>query len=462
MTTTSTIVKWLPAYVPPSASPPYSIDHYELQQSIDLTTNSWSYCQGNPPSNNIPSIATSYQVINLSPITQYYFRIKAVYTNGIGSGPWSDIKSSTIWGPTGPTGATGSTGATGTTGATGVMGATGLGATGPTGATGLGATGPTGATGLGATGPTGATGLGATGPTGATGVMGATGATGPTGLGMTGVTGATGVMGATGATGLGITGATGVTGPTGPASGSGSSAIIFRNSLDNTPITITAPLTANNTCVITADRTYHTYNQQIKNQPSTTGTPVDVIATPVQVFFTWTPPNDILITSYTANVYINASDQTPQLLNDTCICNLANQAGTQVLLQSQITSFNIFFSGLLAINSQPNTSYQVTGGTTYTFVFQLLSVQGITPTVDLIDTGGGNFSGNITVNGTEYQNLPATFSCPPPLVFRQATDLIEYTKATCENYSSQSFVASEDLKSWICVGAKSGGVAFIP
>ena len=440
MTTTSTIVKWLPAYVPPSASPPYSIDHYELQQSIDLTTNSWSYCQGNPPSNNIPSIATSYQVINLSPITQYYFRIKAVYTNGIGSGPWSDIKSSTIWGPTGPTGATGSTGATGTTGATGVMGATGLGAT----------------------GPTGATGLGATGPTGATGVMGATGATGPTGLGMTGVTGATGVMGATGATGLGITGATGATGPTGPASGSGSSAIIFRNSLDNTPITITAPLTANNTCVITADRTYHTYNQQIKNQPSTTGTPVDVIATPVQVFFTWTPPNDILITSYTANVYINASDQTPQLLNDTCICNLANQAGTQVLLQSQITSFNIFFSGLLAINSQPNTSYQVTGGTTYTFVFQLLSVQGITPTVDLIDTGGGNFSGNITVNGTEYQNLPATFSCPPPLVFRQATDLIEYTKATCENYSSQSFVASEDLKSWICVGAKSGGVAFIP
>jgi hypothetical protein len=245
------------------------------------------------------------------------------------------------------------------------------------------------------------------------------------------------------------------------ASGSGSSPIIFKNDIDNTPLLITAPQTANDTCVIISNRTYHTYNQQIKNQPSTTGTPVDVIANPIQVFFTWTPPNDILITSFTANVYISASDQTPQALNDTATCQLCDAGATQVLLTSQIASFNIFFSGLLAINSQPNQSYQVIGGTTYTFVFQLLTVQGITPTVELIDTGGGNFSGNITVNGDEYQDIPATFTLAPPAKFRWNGNPAPLTSATCENFSSQKFVASGDLNDWVATGAINGGVAFI-
>jgi len=191
------------------------------------------------------------------------------------------------------------------------------------------------------------------------------------------------------------------------------------------------------------------------------GSGSDVIANPIQVFFTWTPPNDILITSFTANVYIQASDQTPQALNDTATCQLCDAGATQVLLTSQIASFNIFFSGLLAINSQPNQSYQVIGGTTYTFVFQLLTVQGITPTVELIDTGGGNFSGNITVNGDEYQDIPATFTLAPPAKFRWNGNPAPLTSATCENFSSQKFVASGDLNDWVATGAINGGVAFI-
>ena len=248
------------------------------------------------------------------------------------------------------------------------------------------------------------------------------------------------------------------------ASGSGSTPIIYKNDIDNTPLTIQPPATVNDTCVIISNRTYHAYSQQIKNQPSITGTPVDVIANPTQIFFTWTPPNDILITSYTANVYISATDQTPQALNDTATCNLMNAGATQVLLQGQLASFNIFFTGLLAINSQANTSYQVVGGTTYTFVFQLLTVQGINPSVELIDTGSGNFSGNITVNGNEYQNIPATFTLTPPAKFRVAGALSPTgdTSATCENFSSQSFVASGDLNNWIATNGVNGGVAFVP
>ena len=167
-TTTSTTVTWSKAYVPPSSS--NTVDHYELQQTnCDYTTcsNTWVYCSGNtvppqsPPilANNIPSTFTSYQVTGLAPVTQYYFRIRAVYVGGL-IGPWSAIKSSTIWGPTGPTGATGVTGPTGPIGATGPVGLKGdTGVTGPTGIQGLqgdtGAVGPTGLQGpLGATGPT--------------------------------------------------------------------------------------------------------------------------------------------------------------------------------------------------------------------------------------------------------------------------------------------------------------------
>lgn len=144
-TTTSVTVTWSPAFS--SSSNP--VTSYNLQYSVNSVD--WS------SSTNTGTPVTQYQINGLSPTTQYFFRIQAVFQNGL-VGPWSAIKSSTIWGPTGPTGSIGVTGLTGPIGATGPTGLKGdTGVTGPVGPTGFqGLQGDTGATGeTGATGPVG-------------------------------------------------------------------------------------------------------------------------------------------------------------------------------------------------------------------------------------------------------------------------------------------------------------------
>ena len=174
-TTTFVTVTWSPAFS--SSSNP--VTSYNLQYSVNSVD--WS------SSTNTGTPVTQYQINGLSPTTQYFFRIQAIFQNGLG--PWSAIKSSTIWGPTGPTGSIGVTGLTGPTGPIGLKGDTG--ATGPTGIQGL--KGDTGATGVGPTGAQGATGeqgvQGAAGEQGATGLQGAQGVQGP--IGPTGPTAAT-------------------------------------------------------------------------------------------------------------------------------------------------------------------------------------------------------------------------------------------------------------------------------
>ena len=191
-TNTSATVTWLAAYA--TGDP---ITSYDLERSsCNYTTcsdssNIWTHIDTIPaPYPQTPTY--SYTVNGLSPLTQYFFRVRARTASNIG--PWSAVKSSTIWGATGATGVTGVTGAQGATGATGATGAQGV------------------------TGVTGVTGAqGATGATGATGPQGVTGVTGVTGTqGATGTQGVTGIQGATGATGVtGAQGATGVTGPVG-------------------------------------------------------------------------------------------------------------------------------------------------------------------------------------------------------------------------------------------------------
>ena len=161
MTTTSATVKWLAAYEV-NSNP---ILKYELQRnSCEECSNTWISLGTKDAYPKPLNSIYSFIVNNLSPVTQYYFRVRALYGNNI-KGPWSAVKSSTIWGATGATGPAGS----GATGATGPVGATG--ATGP-----IGPAGPIG--------PTGA--QGATGATGATGAQGATGATGVQGIPGTG------------------------------------------------------------------------------------------------------------------------------------------------------------------------------------------------------------------------------------------------------------------------------------
>ena len=171
-TTTSVTVTWSPAFS--SSSNP--VTSYNLQYSVNSVYWSSSINTGTPP-------VTQYQINGLSPTTQYFFRIQAVFQNGL-VGPWSSIKSSTIWGPTGPTGSIGVTGITGPTGPVGLKGDTGV-------------TGPTGIQGL--QGDTGATGVGPTGAQGATGEQGVQGAAGQQGI--QGAAGEQGLQGPTGPTG---------------------------------------------------------------------------------------------------------------------------------------------------------------------------------------------------------------------------------------------------------------------
>jgi len=239
--------------------------------------------------------------------------------------------------------------------------------------------------------------------------------------------------------------------------------IVYRNSVDNVPLIIQPPLTSNSTCVLTADRTYHVYNQQVKNTPSTAGTPVSALNTDI-TFFTWTAPADILITSFTANVYIAANAQIPDQLTDDGTCSLCDATGTTTLFASQVSAWNIINASQIAFPSVAGT-FQAVSGTTYTFIFSVSNIQGVNPTIDLIDTGAGNYSGTLTIVGTEFNNTPATFTLNPPNKFRATNSLTGFTSITCENFSSQSFVATGQQSGyvdWIMVGGQNGGVQLVP
>ncbi|ALN97663.1 hypothetical protein [Dishui lake virophage 1] len=239
------------------------------------------------------------------------------------------------------------------------------------------------------------------------------------------------------------------------ASGGGSSATIFRNSVDDTPLVITKPATANDTCVITADRTYHAYNTQIYSKGGV-GTQVDMTNPQPFPFFTWTAPNDINMTSVSSQVKII----TNSIYGQTVHLDIYDSTGTTGLVGGDPVNVSDNEPAGDAVSLPITTAFQFVNGTTYQFMVSL----------DGLDQGeffdmfidGGQYVGNITINGVDYANLPATFTLAPPYKFRVSNDLTGKTSATCENFSSQSFVASEDTNSWIAVGGINAGVAFVP
>ena len=92
-TTTSATVTWLAAYA--TGDP---IQNYDLEiSSCDYTTCSDSSSIWTPVA-TISALTLqptySYTVNGLSPLTQYFFRVRAKTASNIG--PWSAIKSSTI------------------------------------------------------------------------------------------------------------------------------------------------------------------------------------------------------------------------------------------------------------------------------------------------------------------------------------------------------------------------------
>lgn len=87
------------------------------------------------------------------------------------------------------------------------------------------------------------------------------------------------------------------------------------------------------------------------------------------------------------------------------------------------------------------------------------SVDNSTGSVDAVDTGGGVYSGNLTITGIEFSGLPVKFQITPNTSkFKETNDLAGKSFATCANFSSQLFVASGDLEDWILVGGINAGV----
>ena len=243
------------------------------------------------------------------------------------------------------------------------------------------------------------------------------------------------------------------------ASGGGSSATIFRDSQDNSTgyiSQIQKPVTANDTCIIVADRTFHPYNQQVKNTPSTAGTPVPATTQQGIEFFTFTAPNDLTVTGFSGQIYLQNSSIAPSQDPNQGGCAMFNQAETQVLLDSQEMNwlndgnFNVNFTSVAG-------SVPLSAGDVVKFNFSVDTITG--DSIDAVDTGGGVYSGNLTITGTEFSGLPVKFEITPNTSkFKETNDLAGKSFATCDNFSSQLFVASGDLEDWILVGGLNAGV----
>ena len=241
------------------------------------------------------------------------------------------------------------------------------------------------------------------------------------------------------------------------ASGGGSSATIFRDSQDNSTgyiSQIQKPVTANDTCIIVADRTYHPYNQQVKNTPSTAGTPVDATTQQGIQFFTFTAPNDLTVTGFSGGIYLQNGGLPTQDPNQGGM-GMFNQDYTQVLINSD--EMNWLNAGNSTVPfTATGASVSLTAGQIVQFNF---SVDNSTGSVDAVDTGGGVYSGNLTITGTEFSGLPVKFEITPNTSkFKETNDLAGKSFATCDNFSSQLFVASGDLSDWILVGGLNAGV----
>jgi len=277
---------------------------------------------------------------------------------------------------------------------------------------------------------------------------GASGPTGPAGpTGATGPTGDSGPTGATGATGTGSAGPTGPTGPQGPAGTGGGT--IFRNSQDNTPLQITKPASATDTCVITADRVFNNYNSEEYNVAG----PGSQNQTVSFLMYTWTPTNNISITSMTANVKLESN----AISGLTTFFYLASDAqGLNSLSSSatvQISTPDPY--NFINFNQLP---LEVTGGTPYYFWVGIDGGQQGDVAYNFLN---GTPVGDITVVGIDYPSgAVSTFTCPVGTKFRVPNDTVGKSSATCESFSSQSFVATADTNDWVMIGAESGGVAF--
>ena len=248
----------------------------------------------------------------------------------------------------------------------------------------------------------------------------------------------------------------------GAGGGGGGGTTIYRNSVDDQPLIISKPTTANDTCIITADRTYQTfapatiYSQVFVNPQAGSQ---DLLANPA--WFNWTAPADLTLTGFTGSFYIASNQQFPDGTSILCSCNMVNTGTTTVVASAQ---FSIPKDGASSYNftgtPQAGPSLNITNG--QVFQFQI-TIDGQIPLggTYFASNNGTGLVGVMNIQANQYTNTPAQFTLQPPAKFRTNNDLIGKTSATCASFASQSFVATADTADWVMVGGLNGGVGFI-
>jgi len=237
--------------------------------------------------------------------------------------------------------------------------------------------------------------------------------------------------------------------------------IVYRNSVDNVPLQIDPPLTANSTCIITADRTFQTFSPaQIYNE-SGAGTPVD--ATGGLTFYTYTPPNDIEVSNIVVKIDITANLLIPTPSNN--FANVSVYNGATLVLAGDTDPFGAISGGLVQFNIPSPVATTLVAGQAYTFVFDATTQ--VSTTIDFTNLNplGALYVGTIDITGITYLGQPASFTLAPPHKFRTPNNVAGNATATCESYSSQSFVSTSQQNTgiidWVMVGGQNGGVAFV-
>jgi hypothetical protein len=130
-----------------------------------------------------------------------------------------------------------------------------------------------------------------------------------------------------------------------------------------------------------------------------------------------------------------------------------------LVLQGNGSPFGAVCGNLIQFNIPAPSPTTLLNGTTYTFIFD--ATQQISTTIEFVNTQvlSVSYQGNATITGIQYLAQPAKFTLNSPTKFR--TGLTVFSSATCESFSSQSFVATgQQNGDWVCIGGVNGGVAF--
>ena len=240
------------------------------------------------------------------------------------------------------------------------------------------------------------------------------------------------------------------------ASGSGSSATIFRNNT-STALPITKPSTANDTCVIVSDEVFGTpINTQVYDQQAQSGT-TDILTNPA--FYDWAiGPGEVITTDALINLIVLDMEITASAAPTSASMELIGPLPATTTLGTFTFQPPVIPVGTnLVQTSYSGPNILLTSGETYQLKL-LITPANPGDTFTWRGTALSDYAGFFSVEGTGKGGGPAQFACPVGSSFRLPGVSTTHPLATCDTYSSQSFVASASLLDWILVGGLNSGV----